>query len=122
MVLGNEVNKKMYLSIEYIHKYLYTKGYKTMRVCYVCGRGGSLGKHHIIRGHGKRKTCKTRDSLIDICYDCHKLIHNTEISDLDINLKLQLQDIYFQKSYHEEKVRMLMGGKLYCNSNKRFIN
>lgn len=110
--------KKMHLSIVYIHKFLYKQGDKIMRVCYVCGRGGSLGKHHIIHGHGKRKACETRESLIDICYACHKLVHNTEISDLDVELKLQLQDIYFQKGYPEEKVRILMGGKLYCYRNK----
>ena len=90
-----------------------------MRVCYVCGRSGSLEKHHIIHGHGKRKACETRESLVDICYNCHKLVHDTEKSDLDIDLKLQLQDIYFQKGYSEEQVRKLMGGKLYSEKNKR---
>lgn len=84
-----------------------------MRVCYVCGRGGSLGKHHIIHGRGKRKACETRESLIDICHNCHKLVHNAESYALDFILKLQLQDIYFKKGYPEEKVRKLMGGKLY---------
>lgn len=99
--------------------YLYTKGGKIMRVCYVCGRGGNLDKHHIIHGRGKRKACETRESLVDICYNCHKRVHDTEKNDLDIDLKLQLQNIYFEKGYSEEKVRKLMGGKLYSASNKR---
>ena len=88
-----------------------------MRACYVCGRSGSLEKHHIIHGHGKRKACETRESLIDICFNCHKLVHSPESYELDLNLKLQLQDIYYQKGYSEEKVRKLMGGKHYCNKN-----
>ncbi len=107
----------MHLSIVYVHRYFFTKGDKIMRVCYVCGRSGNLGKHHIIHGHGKRKACETRESLIDICYNCHKLVHSPESYELDLNLKLQLQNIYFQKGYPEEKVRMLMGGKHYCYKN-----
>jgi hypothetical protein len=74
-----------------------------------------MGKHHIIHGHGKRKACATKESLIDICFNCHKLVHSTETHELDANLKSQLQNIYFQKGYPEEKVRKLMGGKLFTH-------
>lgn len=86
-----------------------------MHKCYVCGKMGNLQKHHIIYGHGKRKACETKESLIDICYYCHRLIHNPDDSSLDKNLKIQLQMTYFEKGYNEEKVRQLMGGKLICS-------
>jgi len=84
-----------------------------MHECYVCGKTGNLQKHHIIHGHGKRKACETRESLIDICYECHRLVHSNKDPNLDKNLKLQLQTIYFEKGYNEDKVRELMGGKVF---------
>lgn len=83
-----------------------------MRECYVCQRVGDMRKHHIIHGRGKRKACETRESLVDICYDCHRLVHSRNGAHLDKCLKLHLQEIYFKKGYTEEEVRRLMGGKL----------
>lgn len=84
-----------------------------MRECINCGKTWSLGKHHIIHGHGKRRLCETRESLADICFDCHKTVHGTEGRELDTKLKLHLQAQYFKMGYHKEKVRELMGGKLF---------
>lgn len=83
-----------------------------MRVCYVCGKSGSMHKHHIIHKHGRRRAYETRESLVDICFDCHQLVHSTVGSNLDKSLKLKLQDIYFNKGYDHENVCRLMGGKL----------
>lgn len=89
---------------------------KRMRVCYVCGKTGNLHKHHIIHGHGKRKACETKESLIDICFDCHRLVHSANGSDLDMRLKATLQATYLKKGYTEENMCKLMGGKLLsCN-------
>ncbi|MGE4283855.1 MAG: hypothetical protein AB7G87_09065 [Clostridia bacterium] len=83
-----------------------------MHECYVCGKLGNLQKHHIIHGHGKRKACETKESLIDICFDCHSLVHRTNDTNLDFILKQLLQAAYFEKGYDAERVRTLMGGKL----------
>ena len=83
-----------------------------MRECYVCGKHGKLRKHHIIHGHGKRRACETGESLVDICYDCHRLVHSSNGSNLDMHLKLYLQTTYLKKGYAQEDVRKLMGGKL----------
>ena len=83
-----------------------------MRECYVCGKNGNLHRHHIIHGHGKRKACETKEGLVDICFDCHRLVHSSNNSNLDISLKLQLQATYFEKGYDEEMVCKLMGGKI----------
>ena len=83
-----------------------------MHKCYVCGKLGNMQKHHIIHGHGKRKACETKDSLVDICFDCHCLVHRSNDTNLDYMLKQSLQAAYFEKHFDEEKVCMLMGGKL----------
>jgi 5-methylcytosine-specific restriction endonuclease McrA len=83
-----------------------------MHKCYVCGRLCNLHKHHIIHRHGKKKVFETRESLIDICFDCHRLVHRSFDTNLDFMLKQSLQARYFEKGYDEEKVRKLMGGKL----------
>lgn len=89
-----------------------------MRECRVCGKPGNLHRHHVIYSHGKRKVWETRESLIDICYDCHKLVHTREGFDIDMRLKLQLQAEYFKKGYSAEKVQQLMAGKLYLLEGK----
>ena len=84
-----------------------------MKKCRVCGRMGNMHKHHIIHGHGKRRACETAESLIDICFDCHKLVHGGSASGLDLRLRLQLQADYFKKGYETEDVFRLLDGKLY---------
>lgn len=83
-----------------------------MRECHVCKKPGKE-KHHIIHGHGKRKACETRESLVDICYDCHRLVHSSIGNELDRQLRLELQSTYFEKGYTEDEVSRLMGGKLH---------
>lgn len=83
-----------------------------MRECYACKKVGKMHKHHIIYGHGKRKACETRESLVDICYDCHRLVHSKDGTQLDRWLRLSLQATYFGMGYTKEEVCRLMGGKL----------
>jgi hypothetical protein len=92
-----------------------------MRECCVCGRIGNMRKHHVIHGQGKRKACETRESLVDICFDCHKLVHSGQHSDVDKGLKIHLQEVYYGKGYDEDKVRQLMGGKLMAETSPEYI-
>lgn len=89
-----------------------------MRKCINCGKTGSLQKHHIIHGHGKRRRCSTHESFADICFDCHKEVHSPTGRELDMKLKLGLQAAYFKMGYDGEKVQKLMGGKLFFVNGK----
>ncbi|MCX7709736.1 MAG: hypothetical protein N2484_07775 [Clostridia bacterium] len=84
-----------------------------MRKCLICLKEGNLHRHHVIHGRGKTKACETKESLIDICHDCHKQVHNEESPNLDLKLKLQLQATYFKQGYSEERVCELLGNNLF---------
>lgn len=80
--------------------------------CEVCGRGGHLELHHILR----RKVKETPDNCIMLCYECHRGtrgIHGRDGHKLDRELKINLQLKYEQQGLSEDEVRKLMGGKLY---------
>lgn len=82
--------------------------------CEVCGGyfGEYLQLHHIIGGRGKRQQCETVESCIMVDKKCHDEIHSNR--ELDLQLKIRLQNTYFEKGYTEEKIRNLMGGRIYC--------
>lgn len=86
-------------------------------LCEVCGAMDyNVQLHHIIKGRGKRKEHETTESIILLCWDCHRGtygVHGREGKELDLRLKRQLQDKYFSQGYSEDEIRKLMGGKLY---------
>lgn len=80
--------------------------------CEVCGRGGRLELHHILR----RKVPATVENCIMLCYECHrgtKGIHGRDGHKLDRELKINLQLKYERQGFSEDEVRRLMGGRLY---------
>lgn len=80
--------------------------------CEVCGKGGRLELHHILR----RKVKETPDNCIMLCYECHRGtrgIHGRDGHKLDRELKINLQLKYESRGLDEDEVRKLMGGKLY---------
>ena len=80
--------------------------------CEVCGRGGHLELHHILR----RKVPATVDNCIMLCLECHKGtkgVHGRDGHKLDFELKFNLQCKYERQGLSEDEVRKLMGGKLY---------
>lgn len=85
--------------------------------CEVCGgMNGEVQMHHIISGHGKRKQHENIDSIICLCWECHHSnegVHGKNGRELNLKLKVKLQKTYFKQGYSEEKVREMMGGKLY---------
>lgn len=84
-------------------------------LCEVCYQPGSE-LHHIIKGKGKRKEHETIESIILLCWDCHRGtygVHGREGKKLDLRLKRQLQETYFSQGYTEIEVREMLGGKLY---------
>jgi hypothetical protein len=84
------------------------------KYCRRCGSGNKpLHKHHLINGNGKRKACETEHSVIDLCWECHHWVHNTEHGRKWWMLKrAELQRKYFEMGLSEDRVRELMGGKL----------
>ena len=86
-------------------------------LCEECGVADYMCQlHHIIGGNGKRKQHENEFSLILLCWNCHHGtygIHGREGKELDLKLKRQLQERYFNQGYTENEVRRLMGGKLY---------
>lgn len=84
-------------------------------LCEVCYAPGTE-LHHIIYGKGKRKEHETVESVVLLCWDCHRGtygVHGREGRKLDLQLKKQLQERYFKQGYSEKEVREMMGGKLY---------
>lgn len=72
--------------------------------------------HHICFGSGKRKQHETKESVVLLCSRCHRGtngVHGREGRELDLKLKIRLQEVYFNQGYAEHEVRIKMGGRLY---------
>lgn len=84
--------------------------------CEVCGSNQGIELHHILGGTGRRRQQERYETIVALCYECHRGtwgIHGKYGSQLDIKLKQELQDCYFSKGKDEDEVRRLMGGRLY---------
>lgn len=84
--------------------------------CEICNSNHLVEAHHIVKGRGKRKQCENTHSMILLCWEHHKGIngvHGKNGHALDLRLKIELQEKYFKMGYGEDKVRELMGGKIY---------
>lgn len=84
-------------------------------LCEVCYAPGTE-LHHIIHGKGKRKQHETIESVVLLCYECHRGtygVHGKNGSKLNRQLKIGLQEKYKSLGYSEEEIRELMGGKIY---------
>lgn len=82
--------------------------------CEVCHQyyGDRLELHHILR----RKIDATKENCIMLCQNCHrgtKGIHGRDGHELDLKLRLELQDKYYSMGMGEDAVRRWMGGKIY---------
>lgn len=84
--------------------------------CEICGSTYLLELHHAVSGRGKRKKHENEETCFLLCYDCHrgtKGCHGKEGHNINLNLKLMAQERLFDKGYTEDKVREMMGGRLY---------
>ena len=82
--------------------------------CGVCHQyyGDRLELHHILR----RRVEATTDNCIMLCGDCHRGtngIHGKNGHILDIKLKQEVQQHYFDIGMREKEVRKLMSDRLY---------
>jgi hypothetical protein len=83
--------------------------------CVICG-SSDIELHHIVKGRGKRKEHENKYSVVPLCPYHHrgtKGVHGRDGRKLDLYLKKQLQEKYFEMGYTENEVREMMGGKLY---------
>ena len=79
--------------------------------CEICNSISGLQIHHITGRHSHRL-----ENLMLLCWNCHhgtKGVHGKKGRELDLRLKRDLQHHYKDQGYSEDKIRQLMGGKLY---------
>lgn len=60
--------------------------------CYVCHRWCRTEVHHLLNGHGLRKKCTEDRLLINVCPECHRLIHSD--AKLRLMLKQEAQEVF----------------------------
>ena len=88
------------------------------RQCEICGNTRGLQIHHIVKRSQQGKD--DLDNLILLCWNCHHGtagVHGKNGRELDLKLKLDLQEKLFNSGMNEEAVREYMGGKLYQNTS-----
>lgn len=86
--------------------------------CENCGQHTQLSLHHAISGRGKRQKHESVESCFALCWHCHQGpqgVHNNR--QLDIKLKLIVQERYMQQGYTENEIREKMGGRLYIGGD-----
>ncbi len=83
--------------------------------CEVCGRPGS--EIHHVSGRGVPATVW---NLVFLCSDCHRGRNGVHLNPngLGLELKLRVQDSYYDAGFSEEEVRKLMGGQIYSPSEE----
>jgi hypothetical protein len=82
-------------------------------ICEVCGQEVATECHHSIGGTGKRKQHESVESCYALGNKCHGMIESMYGHDLRMKLILTTQRRYLGKGLSEDKVRVLMGGKIY---------
>lgn len=91
--------------------------------CEVCGKVGTYGLegvlelHHILR----RKVDATVSNCIMLCVQCHRGmygVHGMFGYELDLELKLKIQDLYYSWNLSEDEVRKAMGGKIWLKEKE----
>ncbi len=89
-----------------------------MKQCEICGSTQGVQQHHIVKrsqGGGDNE-----ENLIYLCWEHHhgtRGVHGREGRELDLQLKLDLQQKYFDQGKSEKEVRKLMGGKIYVKKS-----
>ena len=84
--------------------------------CEVCGSNQGIELHHILSGSGRRKQQERYETVIALCFECHRGtygVHGKYGNELNIRLKQDLQEHYFKQGKSEKEVRVLMGGRIY---------
>ena len=84
--------------------------------CERCGSNKMVQLHHIIKGQGKRRQCETVESVKALCWGCRhgtNGVHGKNGSELDLELKQELEKAYRKQGRSEEEIKYLLGGRFY---------
>lgn len=76
--------------------------------CYLCGRGGTLERHHCLHG-SRRKAADKYDLTVFLCPECHRRLHDK--GEGDLYLKRIAQKHY--EAEHGHRSYMEVFGKNY---------
>lgn len=73
--------------------------------CYLCGRTGTLQKHHMLHG-SRRKMADKYNLIVLLCPACHTALHDKGLHDRE--LQAQAQEI-FEEQYGHKKFMEVFG-------------
>ena len=73
--------------------------------CYLCGRGGTLQRHHCLHG-SRRKAADKYDLTVYLCPECHAKLHDNGICDRYLQ---QLAQRSFEKKYGRKRFMEVFG-------------
>jgi hypothetical protein len=82
-------------------------------ICEFCGSEMATELHHSIGGNGKRMQHESVESCFALGEKCHKQIESKDGKRIRRQLILTAQRRYFDQGLSEDKVRRMMGGKIY---------
>ena len=81
------------------------------RQCYICGRTGSLHRHHIFYGNANRRQSERYGCWIYLCAEHHNMsrhgIHNDR--NLDERIKRECQSAFEEKIGNRAEFRRIFG-------------
>ena len=83
-------------------------------VCEICGSNDRCQMHHVV--FRSQTTNNDVENIRYICYKDHLGtygVHGKHGKTLNLQLKRETQQMYFDKGLSEQEVRRKMGGKLY---------
>ena len=67
--------------------------------CYLCGRTGTLHKHHCLHG-SRRKKADKYGLIVYLCPECHMKLHDHGIGDRYLQ---QIAQAHFESKYGHER-------------------
>ena len=86
-------------------------------VCYICGRGGKLHKHHIFGGNPNRERSEQYGLTVHLCPDCHTEGKDAVHKDAEIMEALhKIGQAAFEREHTREEF-MRIFGKNYLDPN-----
>ena len=57
--------------------------------CYVCGRTGTMHRHHCFHGSANRKLADEDGMIVALCPECHERVHRDHALDRQIQEEAQ---------------------------------
>lgn len=74
--------------------------------CRICGTTYGLEVHHMIHGYGRRKKADEYGLVCYLCRNCHRLLHDTRMCDLELQQEAQRK---FEQDHSREEFIQVFG-------------